>query len=185
MAVWIITVIIGAYLLAAGITNEHRQAAHAASYGAGEEAPAADGPGAPAREPVAAHDADASGPATDQVPAAEAGGRATDQVPAARTAGPAAGHLLLEFCHPALAVTGLMFWIFFVVSDHSVFAWIAFGMLATTALAGITWLVTGIEGRRRARIPTGPVFPRHLVLLHGIAVTCTFTLVLSAAAGHG
>lgn len=133
MAVWIITAIIGGYLLAAGIGNEHRQAA---------EAPAG-------------------------------------------TTEAATGHPLLEFCHPALGVIGLMFWIFFVVSDHFAFAWIAFGTLAVTALAGITWLISGIEHRRRARVPPGPVFPRHLVLLHGLAVTCTFTLVLIAATSHG
>jgi manganese efflux pump family protein len=130
MAVWIITVIIGAYLQAAGIGNQHRQA-EAASGEAG------------------------------------------------------AGHPLLEFCHPALGVIGLMFWIFYVVSDHLVFAWTAFGMLAATALFGITWLVSGIAGRSRARVPPGPVFPRHLVLLHGVAVTCTTVLVLIAAIGHG
>ena len=140
MGVWIVTVIIGGYLLAAGIGNEHRQAA---------EAPAGD---------------------------AEA---------PAGTAEAATGHPLLEFCHPALALIGLMFWIFFVVTDHYTFAWIAFGALATTALAGITWLISGIAGRRRARVPPGPVFPRHLALLHGIAVACTFTLVLLAATGHG
>lgn len=144
MAVWIITVVIGAYLLAAGIANEHRQAASGAGLGAPGEAAA---PGAPA----------AAG----------------------------ASHPLLEFCHPALGVIGLMFWIFFVVSDHFAFAWIAFGTLAVTALAGITWLISGIEHRRRARVPPGPVFPRHLVLLHGLAVTCTFTLVLIAATSHG
>ena len=127
MAVWIITVIIGAYLLAAGITTGHRQAA----AGIGEAA---------------------------------------------------AGHPLLEFCHPALGVIGLMFWIFFVVTSHPAFAWIAVGVLAVTALAGLTWLISGIR-ERRARVPSGPVFPRHLVLLHGLAVACTFTLVLIAATG--
>jgi len=140
LAVWFITVIIGGFLLAAGISNQHRQVADAAAgYGAG----------------------------------------------AGEGAVPAASHPLLEFCHPALGVIGLMFWLFFVVSGHSVFAWIAFGTLAVTALAGISWLVTGIEGRRRARVPAAAVFPRNLVLLHGIAVTCTFTLVLIAAIGHG
>jgi manganese efflux pump family protein len=132
MAVWIVTVIIGAYLLASGISNEHRQA------------PADGAPGA------------------------------------------AGGHPLLEFCHPALGLIGLMLWIFFVVTDHPAFAWIAFGTLAVTALAGTTWLISGLEGRRRARAPGGPVFPRHLVLLHGFAVTCTFVLVLIASltVGH-
>lgn len=148
MAVWIITVVIGAYLLATGITNEHRQSAEAAEAGG-------------AIEPEGA----AAG-------AAEAGGAA-------------AGQPLLEFCHPALAVIGLMFWIFFVVSHHFAFAWIAIGTLAATALLGITWLVSGFERRRRARVPPAPVFPRHLVLLHGFAVTCTFTLVLLAATGYG
>lgn len=144
LAVWIITVIIGGYLLASGITAEHKQAA--------QRAPA---------------DAQAG----DAVPATPAG--------------TAAAHPLLEFSHPALGVIGLMFWLFFVVSGHATFAWIAFGTLAVTALAGTTWLITGAERRRRARVPPAPVFPRHLVLLHGIAVACTFTLVLIAATGHG
>jgi manganese efflux pump family protein len=140
MAVWIITVIIGGYLLAAGIGNEHRQAAEA---------------------------------------------RAGTTAAPAGTSEAATAHPLLEFCHPALGVIGLMFWIFFVVSDHPVFAWTAFGMLAATALAGLTWLIGGAAVRRRARVPRAPVFPRHLVRLHGIAVICTFTLVLIAATGHG
>ena len=144
MAVWIVTAIIGGYLLAAGISNEHQRAAET-------------------REPEPA----------------------PGHVPATGTAETATGHPLLEFCHPALAVTGLMFWIFFVVSDHFAFAWIAVGVLAVTALAGLTWLISGIADRRRARVPPGPVFPRHLVLLHGVAVTCTFTLVLLAATSHG
>ena len=139
MAVWIITAVIGGFLLAAELSNEHRQAAEAASA---------------RQEPD-------------------------------RAAGSAAGHPLLEFSHPALAVTGLMFWIFYVVSDHSAFAWIAFGALATTALAGITWLISGFERRRRARVAPGPVFPRRLVLLHGVAVACTFALVLLAAVHIG
>ena len=139
LAIWIITLIIGAYLLAAGIGNEHRLAA-----GAG----------------------------------------------AAQQPEPETGHPLLEFCHPALGLIGLMFWLFFVVTTDAAFAWSAFGILAATVLAGITWLISGGRGRRsrrRERPPRDPVFPRHLVLLHGFAVTCTFVLVLIVAvtAGHG
>ncbi len=139
MAVWIVTAIIGALLLAGGISNEHRQAAEAAAAPGETEA----------------------------------------------TAGGPASHPLLEFTHPALAVIGLMFWIFYVVSDHSAFAWIAFAMLATTGLLGTGWLISGVERRRRARVPPGPVFPRRLVVLHGVAVACTVTLVLLAAVHIG
>lgn len=149
LAAWFITVVVGGFLLAAGVSNGHRQAAEAGAVAAG------------------------------------AGGAARTDEMAAASAEMATGHPLLEFCHPALAVIGLMFWIFFVVSDHFSFAWIAFGALAATALLGITWLVSGFERRRRARVPPGPVFPRKLVLLHGVAVICTFTLVLIAAVGHG
>jgi hypothetical protein len=145
MAVWIVTAIIGALLLAGGISNEHRQAAEAAAA-------------ARQTEPAARQTEPAAGPA---------------------------GHPLLEFSHPALAVTGLMFWIFYVVSDHSAFAWIAFAMLATTGLLGTGWLISGLERRRRARVPPGPVFPRRLVVLHGVAVACTVTLALLAAVHIG
>lgn len=104
--------------------------------------------------------------------------------PPAGKAEPAAGHPLLEFSHPALGLIGLMFWIFFVVTHHVVFAWTAFGTMAVTALAGISWLASGTQHRRRARVPAGPVFPRRLALLHGLAVTCTFILVLIAAISH-
>jgi hypothetical protein len=163
MAVWIVTVIIGAYLLASGISNERRQAA------------AGGGPGAVGGRPGAA----GGGPGA-------AGENSGGPGAAEGAPGAAGGHPLLEFSHPALGLIGLMFWIFFVVTDHPAFAWIAFGTLAVTALAGITWLISGLEGRRRARAPGGPIFPRHLVLLHGFAVTCTFVLVLIASitAGH-
>ena len=99
---------------------------------------------------------------------------------------------LLEFLHPVLALTGLTFWIFFVVTSSRVFAWIALGVVATAILIGAGWALSGWhQARTAARAAPGPGrapggsghgFPAHLILAHGLAAACTLALVVIAAA---
>ena len=96
------------------------------------------------------------------------------------------GSPLLEFTHPLLALTGLTFWIFFVMTDDRLFAWIAFGVVTATVLAGLTWAVLTRRATRRAdREPAA--FPARLVTIHGLAAACTLALVVISAvtATHG
>jgi len=97
--------------------------------------------------------------------------------------------------HPLLALTGLTFWIFFVMTDDRLFAWIAFGVVAATVLAGLSWAARTRRAARRAARRTGrePAdagpdgFPAHLLMIHGLAAACTVTLVVISAitAAHG
>jgi hypothetical protein len=101
---------------------------------------------------------------------------------AAQDGGPGAeGSPLLEFMHPLLALTGLTFWIFFTMTDDRLFAWMAFGAVAATVLAGLTWAAVT---RRAGREPAGAgaaSFPAHLLMIHGLAAACTVTLVVISA----
>jgi hypothetical protein len=98
------------------------------------------------------------------------------------------------------------------MTGDRLFAWIAFGIVVATVLAGLSWVImTRRAGRlrasrrraaARAALPpdcepgaagdgagaTGsgavaaPGFPSHLVLIHGLAAACTFALVVISAA---
>ena len=128
---------------------------------------------------------------------AAAGSTATaGSTAAAGGAAAAQGSPLLEFTHPLLAVTGLTFWIFFVMTDDRLFAWIALGVVVAAVLAGLSWVVIS---RRAARLraarrlgggepaAAGHSFPAHLVMIHGLAAACTLALVVisAATAVHG
>jgi hypothetical protein len=91
------------------------------------------------------------------------------------------GSPLLEFTHPALALTGLTFWIFFVMTGDRPFAWVSSGVPVTAILAGVSWVFAG----RRQRDPGRLRFPPHLLLLHGAAAACTLALVVIAAVAAG
>ncbi len=161
MVVWVLTAGIGVYLLAAGIAAQRQAAADAAVSG--------DTP------------ADAA---------------------VSRGSSAAEGSPLLEFIHPMLALLGLTFWIFFVMTDDRLFAWIAFGVVVATVLAGLSWvIITRQAARRRTALrrdrepgaaghgagAAGHRFPAHLVMIHGLAATGTFALVVISAttAAHG
>jgi hypothetical protein len=181
MVIWALTAGIGIYLLAAGITAQRTAAlarTRAAATAGGT--PGVAGGGAPA--------------VGTQALAAVLGSRRA-------TPPPPEGSPLLEFTHPALALLGLTFWIFFVMTGDRIFAWVAFGVVVATVAAGLSW---ELSRRRTARghaaadpgggghggpdgAADGPRFPPHLVLAHGAAAACTFALVVIAAvvAGHG
>ena len=84
-----------------------------------------------------------------------------------------------------LALLGLTFWIFFVMTGDRLFAWIAFAVVVATVLAGLSWVIVSRRtARRRAGHPgaAGHGFPAHLVMIHGLAAACTFALVVISAA---
>src|SRR5487761_1727399 len=195
MVVWVLTAGIGIYLLAAGIAAQRQPAGGQALPR--DDQPADDGSALAPGGGAAALTSGALGSG------AAAGGP--------RGGSRAEGSPLLEFTHPMLALTGLVFWIFFVMTDDRLFAWIAFGVVVATVLAGVSWvLMTRRSARQRAaahdaesqtaerrdRLPAasgpepaapGPRFPAHLVMVHGLPAACTFALVVIAAAtaAHG
>ena len=98
--------------------------------------------------------------------------------PHVRVSSPAGEHPLLEFCHPALAVTGIACWLMFVLVHYRPFAWIAFAILVMTMAVGLAWLAaTRRAGNARARW----TFPPRLIALHGLAVTLAITLTVLTA----
>ena len=164
MVVWALTAGIGIYLLAVGIAGQRA----AEPTPVRREATAAVGSAALTMvlrgEPTAGEQPSRAQPAPEGSP-------------------------LLEFVHPALALLGLTFWIFFVMTHYHVFAWVAFGVVVATVLAGVSWeAVRRRTAHRRAgdgRAGDGTSFPPHLILLHGLAAVGTFALVvIAAAAAH-
>jgi hypothetical protein len=88
----------------------------------------------------------------------------------------------LIFAHPVLATTGLTFWLFFLVNARVTYAWIGFGVLASSALLGFVMLTRWLVGRggRHAR-GAEQSFPARVVATHGAVGLTTFALVLIAA----
>jgi hypothetical protein len=105
--------------------------------------------------------------------------------PHVRVARPAGEHPLLEFCHPALAVTGIACWFMFVLVHYRPFAWIAFGTLVLTMLVGLSWLAAGRPADGQPR--SAWTFPPRLVALHGLVVmiAIALTVLTAISAGHG
>jgi hypothetical protein len=101
-------------------------------------------------------------------------------VPKVRVATPAGEHPLLEFSHPALAVTGLACWFMFVFVHYHPFAWISFGILAATILLGLTWLVRNAQAARH-HAASAWNFPPQLVALHGAAAAIAISLTVLTA----
>jgi hypothetical protein len=89
---------------------------------------------------------------------------------------------LLEFAHPALAITGLAFWLGFTLVHNHVLGWIAFGLVTATVCLGLTWFAVNTRAaRRRDRDEPAPSFGIRLVVLHGGAAAVTFVLAALTA----
>jgi hypothetical protein len=110
--------------------------------------------------------------------------------PHVRVVSPAGEHPLLEFCHPALAVTGIACWLMFVLVHYRPFAWIAFGILVATMAVGLAWLVSTRGTVKHGAVNHGAVdpeagarwtFPPRLVALHGLAVALAIALTVLTA----
>jgi hypothetical protein len=105
--------------------------------------------------------------------------------PHVRVTSPAGEHPFLEFCHPALAVTGIACWLMFVLVHYRPFAWIAFGILLATMAVGLSWLAAnhGAANHGAANHGAGATwtFPPRLVALHGLVVTLAIALTVLTA----
>jgi hypothetical protein len=188
MVVWALTAGIGIYLLAVGIAGQRTAATVRSAGVATTPAPAVTPAPAAEPDPQTGDEEDDAGEGASVVGAAALTlvlehGRADGRPQAAE------GSALLEFVHPALALLGLTFWIFFVMSGYRAFAWISFGVVVATVTAGLSWEIANrrAAARRRDGAAGGAGFPPHLIMLHGAAAACTFALVIIAAvvASHG
>lgn len=105
--------------------------------------------------------------------------------PKVKVVTPPGEHPLLEFSHPALALTGLACWFMYVFVHYTPFAWISFGILMVAIAIGLAWLVHNLRAARH-RLKGAWNFPPRLVLLHGTAAAVAITLsVLTAlSASH-
>jgi hypothetical protein len=106
--------------------------------------------------------------------------------PHVRVATPPGEHPLLEFSHPALAVTGVACWFMYTFVHYRPFAWISFSILVVTLLAGLSWFVRNRQAARR-NLPGAWRFPPRLIALHGAAaaMSITLTVVTALVASHG
>jgi hypothetical protein len=100
--------------------------------------------------------------------------------PHVRVPTPEGEHPLLEFSHPALAVTGIACWMMFAFVHYPPLAWIAFGILVVTLLLGLGWL---IRNRQAARHSAGATwsFPPRLVWVHGLVAASSLALSVLTA----
>lgn len=89
----------------------------------------------------------------------------------------------LVFGHFALAVTGLVLWIIYLVANESVLAWIAFVLLLVVALIGFTMFARWLPVRRGDNVESR--FPLAIVLGHGVLAATTLVLVLLTAIDAG
>jgi hypothetical protein len=100
--------------------------------------------------------------------------------PHVRVSTPDGEHPLLEFSHPALAVTGIGCWMMFTFVHYRPLAWIAFAILVATLLVGLGWL----SRTRRSDLPQDShawSFPSRLVWVHGLVATCSIVLTVLTA----
>jgi hypothetical protein len=93
---------------------------------------------------------------------------------------------LLEFAHPALAITGLAFWLGFTLVHNRALGWIAFGLVTATVCLGLTWFAANTRAARRDRESrdldeAAPSFGVRLVVLHGGGAAVTLALAALTA----
>jgi hypothetical protein len=102
------------------------------------------------------------------------------RVPHTRVQAPAGQHPVLEFSHPALAVTGMACWTMFTFVHYRPLAWIAFAVLAVTLLIGLGWFASNRRAGQR-QTPGAMTFPRRLLLAHGLIAGATLALTVLSA----
>jgi hypothetical protein len=192
LVVWALTAAAGVYLLTSVIAAG-RTSAQAAPAAPDDGTTAATSPVASA----AAMPAPVTGQAGPQQAGPQQGGdsstplpfrRAPAPVPRAKVSAPPGEHPLLEFCHPALGITGLACWFAFVATQRLAFAWIAIAVLVVTIGAGLGWVATHARSaRRHAGGGSGAPVPAHRIVLHGLAAaaTCGLAVITILAASHG
>jgi hypothetical protein len=189
LVVWALTAAAGVYLLTSVVAAQ-RAAANS------EAAPTTPDDGTTAATTPVASAAGMPAPGTGRAGphmTGEAGAplpfrRAPAPVPRTKVSAPPGEHPLLEFCHPALGITGLACWFAFVATHRQAFAWIAIAVLVATIGAGLGWMVTHARSaRRHAGRGSGPAVPAHRIVLHGLAAaaTCGLAVITILAASHG
>jgi hypothetical protein len=200
LVLWLFTAAAGFSLLLTSNLGHTRSRAEAP---AAEPATASLAPAAPAASP--AQDPTASGPNAPAAsrremrqarrerfdPPSLVAARKAPVLPEARS--------VLEFAHPACGIIGLAFWLGFTLVHNRVLGWIAFGLVAVTACAGLAWFTANVraakrqdQGQRHDQNPRHdrdkptPSFNGRLVALHGGGAALTFVLAaLSAIVLHG
>lgn len=100
--------------------------------------------------------------------------------PRARVSTPPGEHPLLEFSHPALAITGVACWLMFTFVHYRPFAWISLAVLVATLLVGISWYGRNRQAAQRDG-QAGWMFPPRLAALHGAAAALSITLTVVTA----
>jgi UPF0716 family protein affecting phage T7 exclusion len=171
LVLWVITAAAGVSLLNTGGAARRRAAeaarAPAAPAASAVAAPAATIPARPAAIPLTAD------------------GR-PPPVPRPKVTTPPGEHPLLEFSHPALAITGSACWFMYVFVRYTPFAWISFGILMAAIGLGLTWLLRNAQAARR-HASTAWRFPPQLAALHGgvAAIAITLSVLTALSASHG
>lgn len=87
---------------------------------------------------------------------------------------------LAEFAHPALAITGLGFWLGYVLTRDRVFAAIGAGVLLGAIGAGLSWFAVN---RRAARAGKDALSPSSaLLILHAVGAALTLLVAIAILA---
>jgi hypothetical protein len=102
------------------------------------------------------------------------------------------------FGHLLLALTGLVVWVIYLLTDSETMGWAALAVLACIATLGLTmftrWIPvhqafeaaeTGQGGRSEFDFPAERNFPVSVVVGHGLGASVTVTLVLLTVLGVG
>jgi hypothetical protein len=100
--------------------------------------------------------------------------------PHVRIATPEGEHPLLEFSHPALAVTGIACWMMFTFVHYQPLAWISFSVLLATLLLGLAWVARNLRAVSRGASAAWP-FPPRLALVHGLIGASSLVLSVLTA----
>jgi hypothetical protein len=185
---WVLTAVAGVSLLSSGraargtVTSPAPAAGGPAGPGPKAGAPA--GPGPKAGTPAGPAQPDGAPARYAALPLTEDG--RPPPGPHVKVAVPPGEHPLLQFSHPALALTGFGFWLAFVLVRYRPLAWISFGILVVTIGAGLGWLASNALAARR-RQDAARTFPPRLIVLHGLAAAATLVLagLTALSAGHG
>jgi hypothetical protein len=100
--------------------------------------------------------------------------------PRVRVTTPDGEHPLLEFSHPALAVSGIACWMMFAFLHYRPLAWIAFAILMLTLVVGLGWLIRNRQAASR-QATAAWVFPPRLIWLHGLVAGSSLALTVLTA----
>ena len=176
LALWMCTVAVGAYLLAT-----------ATRYGSATESAPSEAVSVSAGQPSVSP-ADAPAPAT---PTRVKDPWAPPSLQRERSESLPLMRALVEFAHPALGMTGLGFWLGYVVSHNRIFLAISLGVLIGAICAGLSWFTVNSRAVKRVAAAEAagqpgledPRFAPHtysprVLILHGAGAA--LTLVIAA-----